>query len=115
MGQRIHLDSSPTGVQHSVEIDHDGNGFYAVEHTPTHIESEILDNCARMRSMHQISGSAFKHAAHIPINTYMAWKKEWRENHSDTWSWATFEAMKLNNRDFEKLRTGYKRGGSMKL
>ena len=45
----------------------------------------------------------------IPINTYQAWKKEWREHYSEVFTWQTFEVMKLNSRDNAKLRTGYKR------
>ena len=114
MGKRLLLDTSPTGVTHSVEIDDDGGGFVAIEHTPTRIESAILDDCARKRSLHQRK-SAFQHAAQIPINTYNAWKKEWRENYARTMSWSTFEVMKLNSRDNERLRTGFKRSGSKKL
>lgn len=109
MGQKLLLDVSPTGVQHSVEIDHSGDGFYAVEHTPTSVEDKILDDCARLRSLHQTKGRRFQHAAMIPINTYQAWKKEWREHYSEVFTWQTFEVMKLNSRDNAKLRTGYKR------
>ena len=114
MTRKIHLETSPTGVQHSVEIDSDGDGFYAVEHTPSSVENEILDECSRLRALHQ-RGRVFQHAAKIPINTYMAWKKEWREHYSDVFTWQTFEVMKLNSRDFKNLRTGYKRSGSKRL
>jgi hypothetical protein len=114
VGQRFLLDNAPTGVQHSVEIENDGDSFVAVEYTPTSIENQILDDCARKRSMFQRK-SAFQHAAQIPINTYNIWKKEWRENYARTMPWSQFEVMKLNSRDNEKLRTGYKRSGSKKL
>jgi len=115
MGQKILLDISPTGVEHSIEIDHDGNGMYTVEHTPTRIESAILDSCADLRSLHQRKGAHLQHAARIPINTYTAWKKDWREHWSDTYTWPVFEVMKLNSRDNSKLRTGFKRSGSKLL
>ncbi len=108
MGQKLPLDVSPTGVIHSVEIDHDGGGFYAVEHTPTSVENKILDECAKMRSLHQ-RRSAFQHAAKIPINTYMQWKKEWRQHYAEVFTWQTFEVMKLNSRDNCRMRTGHKR------
>lgn len=114
MGQKLLLDFAPTGVQHSIETDE--NGFYAVEHTPTVVEDAILDECSKLRSLHQRKGGGFQLAAKIPINTYCAWKKEWREKYSDTWTWPTFEAMKLNNRDNSKMRAGHKRNGvGMKL
>lgn len=115
MGQRILLDTSPTGVQHIVDVSDDE--LITIEHTPTSIESEILDGCARLRSMHQRKGQGgLQHAARIPINTYMAWKKEWAEKYSDKYTWSQFEVMRLNSADFCKLRTGYKRGGEgMKL
>lgn len=106
MGKRLLLDVSPTGVQHSVEIDNDGGGFTAIEYTPDSIEHEILDGCARMRSLHQRKGAGLQHAARIPINTYNIWKKEWREHWADKFTWPTFEVMKLNSRDNSKMRTG---------
>lgn len=110
MGRKILLDVSETGVQHSVEIDHDGDGFYAVEHTPSSVEAEILNECARLRSLHQTKGRAFAHAAKIPINTYQMWKKEWREHYAELFTWQTFEVMKLNSRDNCNLRTGMGNG-----
>ena len=115
MGQKFLLDNSSTGVQHSVEIDHDGNGFTAVEFTPTRIENEILDTCKTLRGMSQRRGAGLQHAARIPVNTYQAWRKEWQDHYSQHMTWQTFEVMKINSRDNEKLRTGYKRSGSMKL
>lgn len=112
--QEFLLDISPTGVHHRAHISHDGDELILEEYTPTLIENEILDSCARLRSLHQ-TGRHFQHAARIPINTYHAWKKEWREKFSDKFTWQTFEAMKLNNRDNCNLRTGFKRGGSKRL
>lgn len=115
MSKRLLLDVSPTGVQHSIEIDNDGDGFTAIEFTPTHIENEILDECAKLRGLQQNKGGGFQLAAKIPINTHAAWRKEWREKYHDTWTWPTFLAMKLNSRDNAYLRVGYTRSGSMKL
>lgn len=83
----------------------------AIEHTPTSIESAILDDCARMRSLHQRK-SAFQHAARIPINTYNQWKREWHAHvrGGGSLNWSQFEVMKLNSRDNCKLRTGMGRG-----
>lgn len=115
MGRIVRLGNSPTGVQHSVEIDHDGDGFTLIEFTPDSVEKEILDSCAQLRSLHQNSKSHFKHAGRVPIGLHAIWKKEWREKYRETWTWQTFLAMKLNSREYEHLRTGYKRGGSMTL
>lgn len=115
MSQKFLLDVSPTGVQHSIEIDHDGDGFTAVEFTPTRIESDILDSCATLRGLHQRKHSALQHGARIPINTYNQWRKEWREKYSQCYTWATFEVMKINSREYSGLRTGYKRSGSKLL
>ncbi len=111
MGKRLLLDVSPTGVQHSIEIDHDGDGFTAIEHTPTLVENEILDSNQRLRSLHQ-RRSNFQHAARIPINTYNQWRREWQEHirGGGSMSWSQFEVVKLNNRDNCKLRTGNGRG-----
>lgn len=115
MGRILRLGNSVTGVQHSVEIDHDGDGFTLVEFTPDSVEREILDDCSRLRSLHQNSRATFKHAGKVPIGLHAIWRKEWREHYSDTWTWQTFLAQKLNSREFQNLRTGYKRNGSMKL
>jgi hypothetical protein len=115
VGQRFLLDIAPTGVEHYCEIDHDGDELTLIEHTPTRIEDEILDHCAKLRGMAQGRGNAFQHAATIPINTYQAWKKEWREHWADKFTWSTFEVMKLNSRDNCKLRTGHQRGVYGKL
>ena len=109
MGQRFLLDIAPTGVQHYVDIDADGDAITLIEHTPTSIESEILDDCARKRSLVQGRGRPFQHAAQIPINTYYLWKKEWRQQYRQTMTWPEFEVMKLNSRDACKLRTGHQR------
>ncbi len=108
MGQRLLLDVSPTGVQHSVEIDHDGNSMLLIEHTPTLVENSILDENQRMRSLVQRK-SNFQHAAQIPILTYNMWKQEWRKHYADKYTWPQFEVIKLNSRDNCKLRTGYQR------
>lgn len=104
MEKRLLLDVSPTGVQHHVAFE-DGQ-LFTVEHTPTRIESDIIDTCKAMRSLDQRRSVNIQHAARIPINTYMAWKKEWREKWADTYTWPTFEVMKLNSRDNCQLRTG---------
>jgi hypothetical protein len=113
MGQKLLLDYSPTGVQHSIETDE--NGFYAVEHTPTVVEDEILDECSKLRSLHQRKSGGFQLAAKVPILTHTMWKQEWRTKYRDTWTWPTFLSMKLNNRDNQNLRVGFKRSGAMKL
>lgn len=109
MGQRFLLDVAPTGVQHYVDIDPGGDALTLIEHTPSSIESVILDDCARKRSLVQSCGRAFQHAAQIPINTYQAWKKEWRQQYRQTMTWPEFEIMKLNSRDNCNLRTGHQR------
>ena len=109
MGQRYLLDVSPTGVQHSVEIEGDGDSITMIEHTPTLVEDQILAENARSRSLAQSRGRNFQLAARIPINTYNAWKKEWREKYADKWTWPQFEVMKLNSRDNSKLRVGHQR------
>lgn len=107
MGKRILLDISPTGVEHSVDVDE--NGFTYAEHQPDHLEQAILDECAAARSLHQRK-SNFQLAARVPIVTHAMWKKEWREHHKDSVTWPQFLAAKLNSRDNCKLRTGYKDG-----
>ena len=117
MSKKLLLDVAPTGVEHYAIVEDDGNTLVTVEHTPTRIESEILDTCAQMRSLHQRPGARLQHAARIPINTYEQWRKEWHAERmrGSSITWQQFEVAKLNNRDYENLRTGYKRGGSKRL
>ena len=119
VSQKFLLDVSPTGVEHHVHIEDDGDTLIAVEHTPTRIESEILDTCAQMRSLHHSAHTAnLKHAARIPINTYNQWRREWMHERSrgSHITWQQFEVAKLNSRNNHKLRTGHKRSAfGMKL
>ena len=106
MGKLFHLENSPTGVQHFVEVDEDG--FTYVEHTPTVVDDAIIDECSRLRALHQNKGSNFQFAGKIPINVHARWKKEWRETARDNMTWPTFLAIKINNSDYCKLRIGGK-------
>jgi len=112
MGHKQLLDVSPAGILHYVESDE--NGFHSIEHTPTVVEEEILDECAKLRGLHQDTGKGFKLAAKVPLLTHQQWKQEWRKV-ADKWAWPTFLAMKLNSNEFQNLRVGHKRSGSMKL
>ena len=106
MGKLFHLENSPTGVQHYVDVDEDG--FTYVEHTPTLVDDAIIDECSKLRALHQNKASNFHFAGKIPINLHTAWKKEWRETARDKMTWPTFLAIKMNNRDFSKLNVGGK-------
>ena len=60
MSKRLLLDTSPTGVRHEVEIDNDGDSITLIEHTPTLVEKSILDENARLRSLHQNKSGQIK-------------------------------------------------------
>lgn len=105
MAKRLLHELSPTGVEHWVELDSDGGGFTAVEFTSTEIEKHILDDCARMRDLHQNKGSGLRLAARVPIGLHAIWKKEWRQHHRDRTPWPQFLAMKINSSEFKNLRT----------
>lgn len=101
MGKRILLEVSPTGIHHEVDVDEDG--FWYNEHTPTAVENVILDNCSRLRALHQNPRSNFKFAGQIPLGVHAAWKKEWRQKYADQVTWPTFLAQKMNSRENSKL------------
>ena len=105
MSKRLLHELAPTGVQHWIELDADGGGFTAVEFTPTEIETHILDDCARMRDLHQRKSSNLRLAARVPIGLHAIWKKEWMQNHRGDCTWQQFLAMKINSSDFKNLRT----------
>lgn len=110
------LEKSPTGVEHYASVEDDGNTLIVEEFTPDSVEREILDDCARLRSLHQVKGRHFQFAARIPINTYYIWQKKWRtEGYIKTMTWSEFEVMMLNSSDNANLRVGFKRSGSKKL
>ena len=106
MAREFLLDVSPTGVQHSVAFEDDY--LYTVEHTPDVVEQEIVDSCSRLRGLHQRSKSNFRFAGRVPINTYTAWKKEWKEKYHKQVTWPTFLAQKMNSREYSKLNIGCK-------
>lgn len=105
MAKRLLHELAPTGIQHWIEIDSDGDGFTSVEFTPDEVETHILDDCARMRDLNQNKASNFRLAARVPFGMHTIWRKEWMEKHRDTWTWQTFLAMKINSSDFKNLRT----------
>lgn len=102
--KKILLDRSPTGVDHIVHVSDDE--LITIEHTPTAVEKIILDANAHSRNHERPNTKAnFRHAARVPINTYMGWKKEWASKYKDTYTWGQFEIMKLNSPEFKYLRT----------
>lgn len=110
MPKKLLFERSATGVEHHVEIDPDGDVLTTVEHTPTSVEQSIMDSCHDLRGMPQNRRANMRHVARIPINTYNAWKKEWREQYSDKLTWQQFEVMKLNDPNNARLRTDDVRG-----
>ena len=101
---------SPTGVQHKIHVSDDE--LITEEFTPTSVENEILAHAKHLRddlAPNTGPGIGMRHAAVIPINTYTIWKQEWQKHYSDTFTWATFETMKINSSDNKNLRTGVRR------
>lgn len=86
------------GVRSEVRINDD-----SIEVKRTQRVDHILDGF-REQSETVNRKAAGRIAARIPIETYHAWRDEWRKNHSDRWEWTTFLASRLNNPDFKKLR-----------
>lgn len=70
----------------------------------------LLDENQRMRNMPQARTMRGGYlAARIPATMYYEWKKDWRANHRDRWTWQTYLAMKINSRDYSKLKTSDRR------
>ena len=74
------------------------------EFTPTSVDKMIVDNVQALGDLTQNVQSNLRHAARIPINLYMGWRKEWMQKARDTYDWKTYLAMKLNSTDFKRLR-----------
>lgn len=64
----------------------------------------IIDANSVMREGNRMGRNGYL-AARIPATLYYEWRKDWRVNHADKWTWKTYLASKLNNRDWLKLRT----------
>ena len=75
------------------------------DETPKEGLQAIIDHNARMRETAKRSRNGSTHVATIPADLHMQWRMDWRRNHSDKWSWKTYLAMKLNNKDWVKFRT----------
>ena len=67
----------------------------------------ILDGNKEFRAQgrHPNRAAHGRLAARIPITLYQTWKKDWKMNHSDKWTWKTFLSQKINNRDYSHLKT----------
>jgi len=65
----------------------------------------VLDRAQQLRGLSQNSRAQTRMVASIPLVVYHNWKKEWRASHHSNWTWQTFLAMKINSRDYSKLRT----------
>lgn len=104
---KILLDRSVTGVEHYVEVN--GDELVTAEFTPTSVDKIVIDDVKARGDLAQNARSGMRHAASIPINTYMGWRKEWAQTASDTYTWKTFLAMKLNSSDYKFLRVNGKR------
>lgn len=113
MSSKFLLHKAPTGIQHSIEVTDEG--FNSFEFTPSCVENEILDGCAAMRGVQQNANAKLRHAASTPLGLNAVWRKEWEQHYKDKMPWMQFKVMKLNSRDNSRLRTGYKRSGSMKI
>lgn len=96
---------SPTGVHHRIHISDDE--LITEEFTPTSVDKAIVDSARALQGLHQ-QGSGLRHAARVPINLWNKWREEWEAGPCKDFTWATFEAMKLNSSDHSYLRTGVK-------
>lgn len=104
----IELGRSPTGVIHRVHVNDDE--LIAEEFTPTSVDNAILDHAKDIRNNGRVAhGAEARHAATVPLNIYMQWKKEWRTKYRQYFTWTTFEIMKINSSDYANLRTLVKR------
>jgi hypothetical protein len=86
------------GVRSEVRINED-----SIEVKRSQRVDQIIDGF-RQQSEHMNRKADTRIGARIPIETYMAWKHEWKRQHADRWDWKTFLAQRINNPDFKFLR-----------
>lgn len=83
-----------------------GDELIAADVTPGNRVQRILD----VNQRHRIDRDHNPHAhgrlaASIDPVVYQNWRREWRQNHKDRWTWKTYLIMKLNSRDYSHFRT----------
>lgn len=86
------------GVRSEVRINDD-----SIEVKRTQRVDRIIDGF-RQQSETPNRRAASRIGARVPIETYNAWRDEWRRHHADRWEWPTFLVMRLNDSDYKYLR-----------
>lgn len=101
------LGTSAEGI--GTELIQEGTGYQRELIVRTTQDAEpIIEGNKRMRQ-HQEHARGTPHlggyhAARIPTTIYYQWKQEWQKQHADKWTWHTYLAMKINNRDYAEFR-----------
>lgn len=67
----------------------------------------ILDENHRRRQLGRKPNSLARGrlVASVPATVHYEWVKDWKTRHRDKWTWETYVAMKLNDRNYKYLRT----------
>lgn len=68
----------------------------------------FLDDNQKLRREGVNSKAQGRLAARIPITLYTSWRREWERKYKQDWTWKTYLATKVNNRDYSKFLTGVK-------
>lgn len=95
-----------------ISLGHNGVTETIIHQDSEHLVTEevqdvtpVLDRNQELRSQSHNKKAHMKPVASIPLVVYHNWKKEWKSIYRQHWTWQTYLAMKINSRDFSKLRT----------
>lgn len=105
-----HLTISNSGlIQTRLHVDDDE--IITEDVMPARVVGRILDENTRLRNLGRNPNPRAhgRLAARIPLPIYHNWRREWRQKYAQDWTWQTFLAMKINDRDWAKLKTNERR------
>lgn len=98
MSEKIELGVNECGVKETV---HDEGSRLIIARKQN--VGPILDQNLRLRGQYNPRAHG-RISAQIPVTLYYQWRREWQQKYSDKFTWNTYRTIKLNDRNFRKLR-----------
>lgn len=107
-------DSGP--VKQEFFLENDGGRLTVVSKSSQEVQP-IIDEVKAYGHLMEVQGKFrvpgvrrnYTMAAKIPVVEYYRWMREWKTRGREHWTWNTFKTMKLNDRDYSRLRVDGKK------
>lgn len=103
----INMGTNWGGVKNVVSVNDDGE-IVARDIQSAEVNTHIVDSNKRMRSAMRSGVNRLqeggKLAARIPITLFQNWRREWDTTYRNSFTWQTFLASRVNDREFDALR-----------